>query len=258
MTCKVQILSDLHLSKSSFEIVQTDAQVLVLAGDVADSGDFTLLSELVKPVIARGVTVLWVLGNHEHYTGSMEVTLRRFRRLAREIGVILLHNRQVVVHGVRFVGTTLWTDLALHGINSIPLAKASAAALVGDYTRIQKHNRPLLGEDTIKHHQRALRYLRRRLAECFEGNTVVVTHHSPHPNSIAEEYKDNLFATYFASDLTDMLVTNDIAAWIHGHTHDVHDYYVGATRVLCNARGHVKPGGAPTKGFDPAFVVEFG
>ena len=26
--------------------------------------------------------------------------------------------------------------------------------------------------------------------------------------------------------------------WVHGHTHEIFDYYIGTTRVLCNPRGY--------------------
>jgi hypothetical protein len=30
----------------------------------------------------------------------------------------------------------------------------------------------------------------------------------------------------------------EIRVWTHGHTHDVFDYTVGQTRILCNPRGY--------------------
>ncbi len=42
--------------------------------------------------------------------------------------------------------------------------------------------------------------------------------------------------------------------WVHGHLHSRSDYRIGATRVVCNARGHVDE----ASGFDPAFTVDIG
>ncbi|MEN9544544.1 MAG: hypothetical protein RLZZ598_1377, partial [Pseudomonadota bacterium] len=43
--------------------------------------------------------------------------------------------------------------------------------------------------------------------------------------------------------------------WLHGHLHCRHDYRVGGTRVVSNARGHAPRGEA--EGHDPLFCVEF-
>jgi hypothetical protein len=41
------------------------------------------------------------------------------------------------------------------------------------------------------------------------------------------------------------------ALWVHGHTHDSYDYWVGSTRVVCNPRGYDDENIA----FDPVLVV---
>ena len=70
---------------------------------------------------------------------------------------------------------------------------------------------------------------------------VVVTHHAPSPISIAECYKhDTLMNGAFASDLSEFILDRpQIKMWTHGHMHNVSDYMVGDTRVVCNPRGYV-------------------
>ena len=42
--------------------------------------------------------------------------------------------------------------------------------------------------------------------------------------------------------------------WLHGHLHCRHDYRIGATRIVSNARGHVRKGEAD--GFDGQRVID--
>jgi hypothetical protein len=44
----------------------------------------------------------------------------------------------------------------------------------------------------------------------------------------------------YSSDLTDFILDRpQIKAWTHGHTHELFDYNIGSTRVICNPRGYV-------------------
>ena len=56
----------------------------------------------------------------------------------------------------------------------------------------------------------------------------------------------------FASNLENLMLRGNINLWIHGHTHRAQDYYIGATRVLCNPRGYPEE----DSGWNPALVVE--
>lgn len=49
----------------------------------------------------------------------------------------------------------------------------------------------------------------------------------------------------FACDLSDLIVRYQPEVWIHGHTYESFDYYVGGTRVVRN------------RNFDLGMVIEF-
>ena len=70
---------------------------------------------------------------------------------------------------------------------------------------------------------------------------MVVGHHSPSSLSIAEWYKDDtLMNGAFHSDLSEFIMDRpQIKLWTHGHMHNVSDYMIGETRVVCNPRGYV-------------------
>lgn len=62
---KLHVLSDLHLSVAAFEAPKTNADVVILAGDIARPKEaIAWASGFTKPI-------LYVPGNHEFYGGSI-------------------------------------------------------------------------------------------------------------------------------------------------------------------------------------------
>ena len=117
--------------------------------------------------------------------------------------------------------------------------------------------RPL---DTVQWHHAARQWLLARLAEPWAGRTVVVTHHAPHPGSLAGCFERSGLSPAFVNDLP-AEVFRGVDLWVHGHTHDSFDYKVdrpggGTCRVVCNPRGYVRWDGAlENRAFEPGRVV---
>ena len=59
----------------------------------------------------------------------------------------------------------------------------------------------------------------------------------------------------YASDLSSLIDARQPDVWVHGHVHNPVDYRIGATRVVCNPRGHIEEDSART--FDPNFTIDF-
>ena len=106
---RLHILSDLHLGSGAMTHPRTDADVVVLAGDIARP------REAVAWALGFAQPVLYVPGNHEFYGGSLDGTLAELRALAAGTHVHVLADDELVVEGVRFLGATLWTDFDLFG-----------------------------------------------------------------------------------------------------------------------------------------------
>ncbi len=81
-------------------------------------------------------------------------------------------------------------------------------------------------------------WLERRLAEPFDGPTVVVTHHLSAWGSVSTRHRDDLVTAAFASDLAPLVERYQPALWIHGQTPQACDYLIGQTRIVCNPRGY--------------------
>jgi predicted phosphodiesterase len=246
---RIHVLSDLHLEFGVFEPAVTDADVIVLAGDI----DVGVRGLEWAARAFPGFAVVYVLGNHEYYGHSSPKLLNAMRARAAELQLHLLENNAVVLGGVRFLGMTLWTDFALTG--HVASAAEIARAQMRDYRkiRIDPQYRKLQPYDTLGWHRGSRHWLETALAEPFDGATVVVSHHAPSPRSInPASLKDEINAAY-ASDLEALIASSPINVWIHGHTHHNVDYWIGKTRVLTNQRGYSDE---LSPGFDASFVFE--
>jgi predicted phosphodiesterase len=251
MTLKLQIVSDLHLSQAGLALPATDADVIVLAGDIARP------PQAIAWASALGKPVLYVPGNHEFYGGSLEGTLAQLRALAAGTPVRVLDDEEVCIGGVRILGSTLWTAFRLPGIADREAAVQAAMHFMRDFSRIRLRD----GDATLLHaddcaalFQRKSAWLRERLAQPHDGPTVVISHHAPSLRSIHPRFAGSAVNLCFVSDAEDLLAGADL--WVHGHTHDSFDYRVGATRVLCNPRGYVRDEQVENAAFDPALVIE--
>ena len=76
---KLHVVSDLHLSVAGFDLPETAADVIVLAGDIARPPEACAWAKrLGKPVI-------YVAGNHEFYGGSIDGTIAALRAATRRM-----------------------------------------------------------------------------------------------------------------------------------------------------------------------------
>ncbi|MET0679989.1 MAG: metallophosphoesterase [Burkholderiales bacterium] len=242
---RIRVLSDLHLEAAPFDPPAAPADVVVLAGDI-DNGPAGV--EWAK---ARfDAPVLYVAGNHEPYDGEFHATQAALRDAATGSRVQFLDRGETVIGGVRFLGCTLWTDFALVGEAGRKLALEKYAAWLVDYRAIRWHDRQFSVADSTGLHAADRAWLARQLRHPFPGATVVITHHVPHPASIAPRLADHPLNPAFVSNLEDLM--GHARLWIHGHTHHAFDYTVRGTRVLSNPRGYA---GEET-GFRADLVVE--
>lgn len=273
MTLRVRVLSDLHEEfrdrLGPLVLPRVEADVTVFAGDIANGVDAI---EVMRRAEFDGSDKILVPGNHEYYgaaVGPVRAALREAAARAnadpsaRSRGAVhLLDDGCIELRGVRFVGGTLWTDYELDGPAGRERALTIAPRYVTDYRLVQAEpGEPFTPAASIALHARTRALIGRVLAEPFDGPTVVVTHHAPHPGSIAERFAGNPANPAFVSDLSGLM--GAAALWIHGHTHDAFDYVVNGTRVVANPAGYRRRAEPGTCGgfafenarFDPARVV---
>ena len=219
--------------------------------------------------------VVYVMGNHEHYDFDIAKTYDRLKAELADLPNIHLLEKETWEHNdITFVGGTLWTDMnkndsltlwhcghrmndfqlitnsnrvthhknvvyAKNPGNGSPLRDANNELVIERVDHYEKSSR-WSPEDSVEDHKKMLDYINivtQDKSKCY----VAVTHHAPTPISIAECYKgDTLMNGAFASDLSEFILDRpQIKMWTHGHMHNVSDYMVGDTRVVCNPRGYV-------------------
>lgn len=269
---KIHVLSDIHLEFSPFDPPTTDADLVVLAGDI---GQHTAGIEWaiktwwglppwndVSGSYAK--PLLYVLGNHEAYRAEYHGIRREIQRRAewaRSQGakIWVLDNDSAEIEGVRFLGTTLWTDYQLYGAAQMAYAMREAERRLTDHQAIRcAPYGAFKPSHALSLHREAVVWLAAELDKPYSGKTVVITHHLPSMLSVPERFRRDNLSAAFASNLDELVKQADL--WIHGHTHDNCSYRLGRCRVVCNPRGYVRQRddgwSAENEGFDPGVVID--
>jgi Icc-related predicted phosphoesterase len=246
---RLYVLSDLHLEFEPFAPPATEAEGIILAGDISTGSNG--LKWALKTFPDR--PVIYVLGNHEFYGQTLQKLIVELRQMASGTNVHLLENDSCSIGEVTFLGATLWTDFALNG-NPV-VAEVVAQTGMNDYRRIRTLPRytRLKPADTRRLHMESRLWLEGQALSLKGRKYVIVTHHAPSRQSIPRAIEEDSFNPAFASELSPFIIQSEAQLWVHGHIHSACDYILGKTRVLANPRGYPNES---RQGFDPGLIVE--
>jgi len=266
----IQLLSDLHLEAHPHFIPEPapGADVLVLAGDVGSyqegsqlgDEDFGLARFSPLPQGAGWPTpVLFVPGNHEYDAQDFDAAHHRLRSTCDRLGITWLERETVELQGVRFIGTTLWSDfdaLADHeGCTDLGRRlklRDKAFRAANFYLRKTggtRHAAPFLAEAMRDHALVCQQWLAEALAAPFDGPTVAVTHFAPSLRSADPRYGLVPGTAGFCNALDGLLPHAQL--WLHGHLHAPSDYRAQGLRadgspwqcrVVANPLGYARKG----------------
>jgi predicted phosphodiesterase len=229
---RLHVLSDLHLELGDYTPKRTDADVVVLAGDIHQGSQGIQWARRYFPK----KPVIYVMGNHEFYGYDIRSLVERCRAETRGSSICLLENQSAQIGGVTFLGCALWTDFRLW---PKPVEAMEAARdYMNDFKLIRTSSGRLRPEDTVQFHQASVAWLKSQLKKNDPKKTVIITHHAPGSNSIPPQNAGDILNAAFASDLDSLIRANRVPLWIHGHTHYNVDYKIGATRIYSNQRGY--------------------
>lgn len=265
---KIQLLSDLHLEVHPQFVPEPapDADLLVLAGDIGSyqndsqvAGDNFGL-ERFSPLPQWGdwpTPVVFVPGNHEYDMQDFDAAHDRLRRTCDRLGLLWLERETLVLDGVRFVGTTLWSDfdaLADHEqctdlTRRLRLRQKAfrAANFYLAKTGTSRAGTPWLAEPMREQALACMAWLEDALARPFDGPTVAITHFAPSLRSADPRYGLAPGTAGFCNALDHLLPRATL--WLHGHLHAPSDYTVQGQqadgtpwqcRVVANPLGYAR------------------
>jgi Icc-related predicted phosphoesterase len=272
---KIQLLSDLHLESNPGFVPTTapGADVLVLAGDIGSYQNHSALSAAGDTDFGLGrfapsqgwpTPVLFVPGNHEYDGLDFDEAHQRLQETCARLGITWLEREVLQLGGVRFVGTTLWTDFdALGPLAGKPLPEKIPAHFShpnSQYTRqlkardkafraanyylrktgTQRAGEPWLAEGVREQALLCQDWLSAALSAPFEGPTVVVTHFAPSLRSADPRYGETPGTAGFCNALDALLPQASL--WLHGHLHCPSDYTHQGCRVVANPLGYAHKG----------------
>jgi predicted phosphodiesterase len=271
---KIAICSDLHLEFKTLELFNDEnIDVLILSGDICvardlmehdpygiiDFGKSSRYHKFFQECSARFPHVIYVAGNHEHYHGDFKTTITDLKeRLAYLKNLHILDREIFELNDTVFVGGTLWTDmnkedpLTLHAMtrmmndfrcvdNSNRQVSFKTYDANGDFNGFHTRTARFSPQDAVEEHKKMLGYIKVVYEDMPAWKQmVVVGHHTPSHQSCHPRYKaDQVMNGGYHSDLSEFITDRPgIKLWTHGHTHELFDYMVGDTRIVCNPRGY--------------------
>lgn len=264
---KIQLLSDLHLEAHPHWVAQPvlGADVLVLAGDIGSYQPGSQLADndfglgRFSPLAGWPTPVLFVPGNHEYDGLDFDAAHARLRETCERLGMVWLERTSVVLGGVRFVGTTLWSDFDALGpdrangaapTSGLPTANPltqqlkardkafRAANFYLRKTHTTRRGEPWLADGLREQALVCQTWLQAALAQPFEGTTVVVTHFAPSLHSADPRYGLTPGTAGFCNALDDWLALAQF--WLHGHLHAPSEYTHRGCRVVANPLGYAR------------------
>ena len=202
---KIAAVADIHVREndkgkwvSYFKEVSRQADVLLICGDLTDTGDEGEAQVLVEELKACSIPVVAVLGNHDHEKGRHKL----IRQILMKEGIHMLDGEAIVVNNVGFAGVKGFGG----GFDNYMLSMFGEGAMKAF---VQE------AVDEALHLDRALARLD---AEYENLKKIVLLHYSPIKETVIGE-PEAIFPFLGSSRLAEPLNRRNAYAAFHGHAH---------------------------------------
>lgn len=214
---KIAAMADIHTKitdhgslRSTFEQVSEEADVLVICGDLTDTGDEDEAKILGEQLDILKIPVIGVLGNHDYEKGRQKI----IKQILVDHNMIILDGESTVVENVGFAGVKGFGG----GFDQYMLS--------------------IFGEDMMKQYVHEVvneslqldRALTRLEQECPELPKVALLHYAPIKETIIGE-PEQLFPFLGSSHLVEPLIRRQVSAAFHGHAHSGKLYGSTTTKI---------------------------
>lgn len=255
---KINIISDLHVDRGIYETPFIKSDLLIIAGDIASVSTQEYIN-FVHSIPQEQRTII-IMGNHEPLKYAHNKAEDKIREIIADLKhITLLENSSIVINGIRFLGTTLWSDFMSAGkehyhSNKEKIEKSFKFPEDHIWDENKQQKEPIMGCFSESKTKKAQKYLIEQMSSKFDGKTVVITHFPPSKKSAETAYIGDTLSAYWINDY-EYLFDYAPDIWIHGHIHESKDYTtLKGTRVLCNPRGNVKK--VVNKTYDHSFCID--
>ena len=173
-----------------------------------------------------------VPGNHELYKSFDINTLEEGWEEQIKSNLKIVYNKVISLDDVDLIMSTLWARI--HQYDAYYTEHG-----VTDFRRIRNGEYRLSWERFNDEHDKCVEFIKRSVQQSTARKRVVVTHHVPSFELMAEEFKGSRINGAFTSDLNMLIEALPIDYWIYGHSHRNIEAEIGGTKLVSNQLGYV-------------------
>lgn len=223
---RIAAVGDVHVRETDrgkwadcFKRVSGEAKVLLICGDLTDTGDEGEAQVLAEELKACTIPVVAVLGNHDYEKGRHKL----IRSMLQKEGVHVLDGEAIILEGIGFAGVKGFGG----GFDNHMLSMFGEGAMKAF---VQE------AVDEALHLDRALA----RLDSEREGiKKVVLMHYAPIKDTVIGE-PEAIFPFLGSSRLAEPLTRRQVVAAFHGHAHvGTLESSIGGTVKVFNVARHI-------------------
>lgn len=199
----------------------------VLAGDIGSVAEMDTYRKVLKYYANLYTYVILIPGNHEFYGSNynFQHVINTLEKECELLGIHFLHRKSVVLDGVCFIGTTLWS-----------IIDEKAAKGMNDFQHVFRHQ-----VDYISAFVDDYRYIKNELEKQTDTKepTVIVTHHLPTSKLIHPRFQYSPVNSAFYTNILDTsLNLRNVQYWLTGHSHESSISTYGNMKLVLNPLGY--------------------
>ncbi|MCW3081880.1 metallophosphoesterase [Segetibacter sp.] len=202
---RIAAIADIHVKETDkgrwvswFKEVSKQADVVLICGDLTDTGDEEEAQVLAEELKACTVPVVGVLGNHDYEKGRHKL----IRQIVQNENVHILNGESVVIAGVGFAGVKGFGG----GFDSHMLSMFGEGAMKA------------FVQEAVEEALHLDRALARLDGDYPNIKKVAVLHYSPIKATVIGE-PEAIFPFLGSSRLAEPLSRRGVTAAFHGHAH---------------------------------------
>jgi Icc-related predicted phosphoesterase len=202
---RIAAVGDIHVKETDqgkwvdyFKEVSANADVLLICGDLTDTGDEDEAEILANELRACTIPVICVLGNHDYEKGRHKL----IRAAIQNHNVHVLDGEAIVIGGVGFAGIKGFGggfDRYLLTMFGEDANKAYVQEAVDEALHLERALNKLDGENEV-------------------DKKIAILHYSPIKATVVGE-PEEIFPFLGSSRLAEPLIRNNVLAAFHGHAH---------------------------------------